>query len=88
MDPISVILGALSLAGSTVGDQVIKDGYAGLKALLVRKLGAAQPKLEEHLEAYANDPDTWEKPAAKALRDAGADRDQDIVNAADRKSVV
>lgn len=82
MDPISVILGALSLAGSTVGDQVIKDGYAGLKALLVRKLGAAQPKLEEHLEAYANDPDTWEKPAAKALRDAGADRDQDIVNAA------
>ena len=32
MDPVTVILGALSVAGAKVGDQVIKDGYAGLKA--------------------------------------------------------
>lgn len=82
MDPISVILGALSLAGSTVGDQVIKDGYAGLKALLVRKFGATQPKLEEQIDAYSDDRATWEKPAAKTLRAVGADQDQDVLDAA------
>src|SRR5689334_822930 len=81
MEPITVILGALSVAGSKIGDQVIKDGYAGLKALIVRKFGAAQPKLEEHIEEYSKDPETWEKPTGKSLREAGADRDQEIVDA-------
>lgn len=82
MDPVTVILGALSVAGAKVGDQIIKDGYAGLKALIVRKFGAAQPKLQEHIDAYTEDPDTWEKPVAKALRDAGVDRDQEVVDVA------
>lgn len=82
MDPITVILGALSVAGSTVGDQVIKDGYDGLKALITRKFGAAQPKLDEHIEEYSKDPETWEKPATKSLREAGVDRDQEVVDAA------
>jgi hypothetical protein len=79
---MSVILGALSLAGSSMGDQALKDGYAGLKALIVRKFGVAQPRLEEHIQAYSDDPDTWQKPAAKTLREAGADRDQDVLDAA------
>lgn len=82
MDPVTVILGALSVAGAKLGDQIIKDGYAGLKALIVRKFGAAQPKLQEHIDAYTEDPDTWEKPVAKALRDAGVDRDQEVVDVA------
>lgn len=82
MDPVTVILGALSVAGAKVGDQIIKDGYAGLKALIVRKFGSAQPKLQEHIDAYTEDPDTWEKPVAKALRDAGVDRDQEVVDVA------
>jgi hypothetical protein len=82
MDPMTVILGALSLAGSTVGDQVIKDGYAGLKALITSKFGTAQPKLSEHIDEYSKDPDTWEKPVSKSLRDAGVDRDQEVVDAA------
>jgi hypothetical protein len=81
MDPITVILGALSVAGSKIGDQVIKDGYAGLKALIMRKFGAAQPKLEERIDEYSKDPDTWQKPAEKSLREAGVDRDQEVVDA-------
>ncbi len=81
MDPTTVILGALSVAGSKIGDQVIKDGYAGLKALIMRKFGAAQPKLEEHIDEFAKDPETWEKPAAKSLREAGVDRDQELIDA-------
>lgn len=81
MDPITVILGALSVAGSKIGDQVIKDGYAGLKALIMRKFGAAQPKLEERIDEYSKDPDTWQKPAEKSLREAGVDCDQEVVDA-------
>jgi hypothetical protein len=81
MDPITIIMGALSVAGSKIGDEVIKDGYAGLKALIIRKFGASQPRLEERIDEYSKDPDTWEKPAAKSLREAGVDRDQEVVDA-------
>jgi|SRR5579859_4334139 len=83
MDPLTVILGALSVAGAKVADRPGDQRWLrGLKALIVRKFGAAQPKLQEHLEAYTEDPDTWEKPAAKNLRDAGVDRDQEVLDAA------
>jgi hypothetical protein len=82
MDPISVILGALSASAAVVGDQALKDGYAGLKALILRKFGAANSKLEERIDDYVGDPETFEKPAAKAVAEAGADQDQEIIDQA------
>ena len=82
MDPVTVILGALAAAGATVAGEAVKDGYAGLKALIVRKFGAGDPKLEERIDDYTHNPETWEKPAATALRKAGADRDQEVVDLA------
>jgi hypothetical protein len=82
MDPITIVLSALSIAGGAVGDQVIKDGYAAFKALIVRKFSASQPKIAERIDDYAADADTWEKPMANALRSAGADRDQEIIDMA------
>src|SRR5215831_12677521 len=82
MDPITLILGALAAVGKTIGEQAIKDGYAGLKGLIARKFGASHPKLGERLEDYVQDPATYAKPAEKALREAGADQDKDLIEGA------
>jgi hypothetical protein len=85
MDPIAVLLAALSLAGTAlkpVTDQAVRDSYAGLKALIVRKFGANDPKLESILADYVEDPDTYQRPAAKVLRESGVDRDQEVLDCA------
>jgi hypothetical protein len=46
------------------------------------KFGRSQPKLEERLDDYVADQDTYQKPAEKALRDAGADADQEVIEQA------
>jgi hypothetical protein len=85
MDPMSVLLPALSLAGSAlnpIADEAIRDGYRGLRALLIRKFGDSHPRLEEKLDEYADDPETYAKPTAKLLSQIGADQDQEVVDCA------
>jgi hypothetical protein len=85
MDPNAVLLSALSVAGSALGsvaDEAIQDGYRGLRALLVRKFGASVPRLDEKLDEYVEDADTYAKPTAKLLSQVGADRDQEVIDLA------
>ena len=79
MDPVTVLMGALSAIGAAVGETAIKDGYAALKALLVKKFGSSNPRLPERIDDYVQDPETYAKPAEKALRESGAAQDAEIV---------
>ena len=72
--------GAASGAGETAS-QAVKDAYAGLKALIRRKF-AGDPKAEETLAEHEADPDTYEKPLAKKLKETGADEDEAVLSAA------
>jgi hypothetical protein len=85
MDPITIVLSALSLAGTAfkpIANEAVKDGYAGLKALIVRKFGATHPKVERTIADYVDDPETYAKPATKVLQEAGIDRDQEVLDLA------
>jgi hypothetical protein len=83
MDPLTVLLSALSLAGTAlkpVADQAIKDGYVGLKELIIRKFRGKEPELAQVLDQNEKRPDVY-KPAAEAmLKQVGADQDQEILD--------
>jgi hypothetical protein len=85
MDPISLIVAALA-AGAAAGVQgaaasAVSDAYAGVKAL-VKKRFAGRPDAELILARYERAPQTWQAPLAAELSEAGADRDRDLVAAA------
>lgn len=85
MDPTTLIETALA-AGAALGVQdtaseAVKEAYARLKALVIRKFtgrAAAERVLAKHEDA----PQIWQKPLTKELVEAGADRDADLVAAA------
>jgi hypothetical protein len=78
MDPITVVMSALSL----VGNDMVRDGYNGLKGLIVRKFSASNPKLQSRIEDFEEDPEIYQSPTNKALREAGVANDQEVVDLA------
>jgi archaellum component FlaG (FlaF/FlaG flagellin family) len=85
MDPITLIVTALA-AGATSGvtdtlSSAVKDAYTNLVAL-VKKRFAGRPDAELVLAKHENAPQTWKVPLAAELGEAGADRDSDLVAAA------
>jgi len=85
MDPITLIVTALA-AGAVSGitesaSSVVKDACASLKALVRKRLGG-RPDAELVLARHEQAPQTWQAPLAAMLGEAGADRDTDLVAAA------
>lgn len=85
MEPISIILAALS-AGAVAAikdtaSQTIKDTYAGLKAMIQKRL-VDKSKAESTLTQYEKKPDVWEMPLKDTLTDIGVDKDLEIIQKA------
>lgn len=82
MDPVAVITTALTagaaLAAKETASAAIKDGYAGLKALLKKRF-EGKPEAEMALTQHEAKPDVWEKPLANAIAESGAAEDEAIV---------
>jgi len=87
MDPLNLILTALG-TGAAVGSQsiagdAIKDAYTGLKTLLQRKF-TGKSSAELALTEYENGQGIWEIALKQALMQVQADRDEDIIKAAQK----
>ncbi len=85
MEPISLILAAL-LAGAATGagksaTEAVQDAYRGLRDALKRRL-AGKPAAQDAIEQYTGDPDAWQGNLEVHLRQAGADQDQAVLDAA------
>ncbi|MFL5539719.1 MAG: hypothetical protein ACJ8J0_12040 [Longimicrobiaceae bacterium] len=80
MDPITT---AITAALAHLGAAAVKDAYAGLKALLVRKFGA-DSKVTEAVDGVEARPESEGRKAvlAEELAAAGAGDDEEIVRAA------
>jgi hypothetical protein len=85
MDPVSVIIAALTVGASSAlkdtAASAIKDAYAGLKALIKRRLGD-RPLAQDVIDKHEESPDVWEKPLEDELNKAGVADDVEIVKAA------
>jgi len=86
VDPITLIVTALA-AGAALGVQgtasaMVTDAYAGLKALVKKRLGGG-PGAELVLARHEQAPETWQAPLMTELAGTGADRDRDLIAAAE-----
>jgi len=80
MDPISAIVAAL-VAGAVeaarpMAVDAVKDAYAGLKALLVRKFSGTSTPIQGVEEKPSSEP--RQSALKEELSDAGADRDKEV----------
>ena len=85
MDPITLVVTALA-AGAASGftdtaAAAVKDAYAGLKALVRKRLGGKQDA-EVVLARYEGAPEVWQAPLMAELAEARADLDGDLIAAA------
>lgn len=81
MDPITVILAALVAGTAKAAGDAVPDAYKGLKALIQKKI-AGKPVAEAMLDEHEKDPETYAAPLKKNLAEAGVDKDEDILKAA------
>ena len=60
---------------------MVKDAYAGLKALAKKRLGGG-PGADLVLAGHEQAPETWQAPLMAELAKTGADGDRDLIAAA------
>ena len=87
MDPVTVIVSALAAgavaAAKDVATQAVKDGYAGLKALVVRRF-EGKGDVTTALEQVEKKPESTARRdvLTEELKTAGAERDSELLSLA------
>ena len=89
MDPVSLILAALVTGVATglatgPGEKAaaaVREAYGGLRDALKRRL-AGKPAAQDAVEQYVADPEAWKGNLEVHLRQAGADQDRAVLEAA------
>ena len=89
MDPVSLILAALVTGVATgiatgPGEKAasaVGEAYRALRDALKRRL-SGRPVAEEAVEQYTQDPEVWKGNLEVHLRQAGADQDRGVLEAA------
>lgn len=81
MEPISLLLAALAVGGQAVAGEVIADAYINFKGYVKRKF-VGDPEAELILARHEEQPEIWEAPLREALVRHGADKDEEIITAA------
>ena len=87
MDPITLIVTALAagaaVAAKDVATDAVRDAYAGLKALVIRKFGSSGA-VEANLQQVEAEPENeiWQAALQQGLTQAGADADQAVLTQA------
>jgi hypothetical protein len=84
---VEIIVAALA-AGATAGvtntaSSAVQDAYTGLRDALRRRL-RGRGRAEEALDAQETDTGVWQARVGEDLTDSGADRDDDVLAAAQR----
>ena len=82
MDPITIIVTALVTGAAKAAGDTVPDAYKGLKALIQKKF-AGKPAAEMVLNEHEKDPETYAAPLKKNLVEAGVDKDEEILKAAE-----
>ncbi|MCG9892740.1 MAG: hypothetical protein MH252_16905 [Thermosynechococcaceae cyanobacterium MS004] len=82
MDPITIILTALVTGAAKAAGDAVPDAYKGLKALIQKKI-TGKPVAEAMLDEHEKDPETYAAPLKKNLVEAGVDKDEEILKAAE-----
>ena len=78
MEPISLIASALAIGAAKAAGQ---NAYNRLKAMVKGKF-AGEATAEMILEEHEKEPETYEVPLKKKLAEAGADRDEEVIQTA------
>lgn len=87
MEPITFIIAAVTAgivaAARPVAEAVVKDTYRGLRQLIIDKY-QERKNLKTAWQGVENDVqnELWQQMLAKELKEAGADRDPDVLKAA------
>lgn len=82
MDPVSMLLSALTtgaaMAMQETAGTAIKEAHRAL-VNLIRKRFERDPKATAALEGSSEDPETWQKPLEKSIRESNVAADPEIL---------